>query len=125
MDWKTIALKNLEKTEESEKNKDSTENKKKIKKGNKEADNDIYTDPDFNFDYNYSEYCYNSIDRFKRYINSMDEPLFDDKLGNFTTDLYNFIKYNSYEYSDILRNINNDSDNEFETSDDDYYDENF
>jgi hypothetical protein len=142
MDWKAIVSKSLtkeevelepceepddglellsikEKTDES-----SSEVPKDESVNNIEEEETRFCDPNFDFDYEHSDNCYSSIDRFKRYINRMDEPLFDNG-DNFTTDLYNFIKYNSYEYSDIVRNIDKVSDDEFDSSDEEYYDENF
>ena len=148
MDWKAIVTKSLIKEEvviepseelddslqpvliKDESNEPSEEELSKDESANKvdsdeEPDKTSFCDPNFDFDYKYTDNCYSSIDRFKRYINRMDEPLFDDKTGDFTIDLYNFIKYNSYEYSDIVRNIDKAPDDEFDSSDEEYYDENF
>lgn len=117
MDWKAIVSKNVEKKEVKKVNDN-------VKPNIKEENNNYYHNPDFEFDYKYSERCYNSINRFKKYINRMNEPLFDLN-KDFTTNLYNFIKYNSYEYSELLKDIENKSEDEFsEDSEDDYY-ENF
>ncbi len=110
MDWKTIVSNNLEKTEV-----------KKVKEVTKpkveEDDNHYYRNPEFEFDYKHSESCYNGINRFKKYILRINEPLFDLD-HNFTTDLYNFIKYNSYEYTELIYDIENESEDEEEDSDD-------
>jgi hypothetical protein len=118
MDWKAITTKNLEVKKEKV--------EISVKHNNLKIEEDekcVLYDPDFNFDYEYSDECYDSINKFKRYINRMNEPLFDSK-DDYTTNLYNFIKYNSYEYMDIIRKANS-TDNDIESSDDDYYDENF
>ena len=119
MDWKTIVNKSLENDEIKPVKK---EIKPKVKV--EEDDNSYCRNPDFEFDYKYSEKCYNGINRFKKYISRMNEPLFDLDI-NFTTDLYNFIKYNSYEYIELIRDIENESEEEDEDSDDNYYDEIF
>ena len=116
MDWKTIVNKNIEKKEVKKVN-------DKVNPKIKEEDSCYYRNPDFEYDYEYSERCYNGINRFKKYINRMNEPLFDLN-EDFTTDLYNFIKYNSFEYTELLKDIENESDHEDEDSEDDYY-ENF
>lgn len=116
MDWKTIVSNNLEK-------KEIKTVKEEVKPNVEEENNGYCRNPDFEFDYKYSDRCYNGINRFKKYINRMNEPLFDLN-EDFTNDLYNFIKYNSYEYSELLRDIENKSEEEDEDSEDDYY-ENF
>ena len=51
-----------------------------------------------------------------KYISRINEPLFDlDQY--FVIDLYNFIKYDSYEYTDLYKSIENESEDEEEDSD--------
>lgn len=120
MDWKAIVNNNLENKEIKKVNLVKKEN---IQNDN-EDDNRYFRDPDFEFDYKYSEGCYNSINRFKKYILRINEPLFDlDQY--FVIDLYNFIKYNSYEYTELYKSIENESEDEEEDSDEYYDDENF
>lgn len=116
--WSNIAKKNKDKVVIKK------VEKKKIKKKKNDTSIDFY-DTEFEFSFKYDKKIIDIIEDFEKmiFVNNLSFR-FRDSLVNYT--LYDFIKFNSFEYIDVdneVQKLNNEynNDNEEQYSDDEYY----
>jgi hypothetical protein len=71
------------------------------------------------FDFKYNDDIFDINTKFKKYINKKGLPFFENEC--FYNTIYDFIKYNSYNYDNIIKEIDSEEINE---ECDEYIDEN-
>lgn len=109
-----------EKIEENENENENTLEENTLEENDEQDKIPIYN-PDLDFDLNNCSDVSNTIKQFKYYIDSLDDPLFDND-KDYYADLYNFIKKNCGNYSILHQIEDNESSDDSSEYEDDIYD---
>ena len=109
-----------EKIEENENENENTLEENTLEENDEQDKIPIYN-PDLDFDLKNCSDVSNTIKQFKYYIDSLDDPLFDND-KDYYADLYNFIKKNCGNYSILNQIEDNESSDDSSIYEDDIYD---
>lgn len=104
--WSDLIKKNNQDTCKSSKS-NNVENKKEVKKKDEDNETILYhtfglKNEEEEFDYKYSDNLTNIIVEFNDLLNSMGVIVMNNRISS---DLYDFIKYNSQNYNDVMDEV--------------------